>query len=228
MLERLRALFRVSPRHQAETATDDPLLQVRRAGGTPHGIVHVGANDGHEFKHYRKSGVAIAVYIEPLPDVFEKLKRNLKSTPGHHAVCALIADADGREVDFHVASNRGQSSSMFPLGRHKVMFPDIAYVDTIRMRTRTLDSVLAEAPFGAHRFDFLVMDVQGAELKVLQGAERLLADIDFVYTEASEKPLYEGACTLGDIVAQLDRYGLCLDHFSVNDGSWGNAFFRRR
>jgi len=195
---------------------------------SPRGIVHVGANDSHEFKYYRDSGAAIAVYVEPLPEVFEKLRLNLKGTPGHHAVHALLADTDGREVDFHVASNRGQSSSMFPLGRHRTLFPDIAYVDTIRMRTPTLDSLLAEAPFAGHRFDFLAIDVQGAELQVLQGAAQSLPAIDFVYVEASETPLYEGACTLDEIVAHLARFGLRLDGFVAYDGGWGNAFFRRR
>ncbi len=228
MFDRLRDLIRLSPRDPAEPAGDDPLTPVRRAGGAPRGIIHVGAHDGHEFKYYRDSGAAIAVYVEPLPEVFEKLKRNLKGTPGHHAVRALLADADGREVDFHVASNRGQSSSMFPLGRHKTLFPGIEYIDTIRLRTRTLDSLLADAPFRGHRFDFLVIDVQGAELRVLQGAARSLPGIDFVYAEASETPLYEGACTLDEIAAHLAGFGLRLDGFVAYDGGWGNAFFRRR
>ena len=56
----------------------------------------------------------------------------------------------------------------------------------------------------------LKLDVQGAELQVLQGAEKLLPIIDAIYCEVSFVELYERQPTAGAIVSFLDRHGFAL------------------
>ncbi|HQZ44413.1 MAG TPA: hypothetical protein PK735_16105, partial [Flavobacteriales bacterium] len=41
------------------------------------GVLHVGANEGQERQIYHEQGMKV-LWIEPLPDVFEKLLHNLK------------------------------------------------------------------------------------------------------------------------------------------------------
>ena len=71
----------------------------------------------------------------------------------------------------------------------------------------------------------LVMDVQGAELIVLQGALKTLEQCDAVYLEVSEAPLYEGGCTLEQLIAFLKPLGFRIKWLELNSLNWGNAFF---
>lgn len=58
------------------------------------------------------------------------------------------------------------------------------------------------------RVDFIKIDVQGYELEVLKGADRLLCEsVAAVYSEAQMVPLYEGAALYSDIDQFLRRRG---------------------
>jgi FkbM family methyltransferase len=193
----------------------------------PQGIVHVGANDGsREFEFYRSIGAKTVLYIEPIPQVFEKLKTRVSHSPNHHPLMYLCSDVNGEEVIFNIASNQGESSSMLPMGKHSIFHPSIKYVDSIPMKTRTLDSILAEE-FAEAKFDLLMLDTQGTELKVLQGAHQFLKKIRYIYTEISEEPLYEGSCVHQDITAFLKLYGFKLKYMMITCYIWGEALYVR-
>ncbi|HEU4458439.1 MAG TPA: FkbM family methyltransferase [Methylibium sp.] len=112
-----------------------------------------------------------------------------------------VSDSDGTAT-FHVASNHGESSSLLALGTHKSLFPEVTMPDTIEVRTRRLDSVLAEHRLAAP--DALLVDVQGAEYMVLSALPgELLAKLRLIYTEVSTEAVYEGARPLADVEALL-------------------------
>lgn len=190
----------------------------------PQGIIHVGANIGQEISAYRSSGAQICLYFEPIPDAFEKLKSNLDNIPNHYPLQHLISDKDDEEEVFYI-SNNSLSSSMLALGKHSILYPDIKYVNSLKIKTITLDSIIKQK-FATQNFDTLIMDVQGAELKVLNGADRLLIEsLMYVYAEVSEETLYEGGCTFEEVTAFLKSYGFRLKNLSMNYRNWGNALY---
>jgi hypothetical protein len=63
---------------------------------------------------------------------------------------------------------------------------------------------------GVGRIDAMKIDVQGAELRVLHGAEGVLASITAVYAEAHIERLYDGCATLTDIDLFLRDRGFVL------------------
>lgn len=130
------------------------------------GIIHVGANRGQEIASYQNAKPDICVYIEPIPVVYEQLANNLRKIPNHYPVQALCSDVDNEEITFNVASNSGESSSMFDLGKHEQLYPQINYVESLKIRSKTLDRLIEEQ-FPDKNFNVLVIDTQGAELKVL-------------------------------------------------------------
>ena len=191
---------------------------------SPQGIIHVGANVGQEISAYRSSGAKICLYFEPIPAVFEKLKSNLENIPNHFALQELISDKDDEEVVFNITNN-SLSSSMLPLGKHSLLYPNIESVNSLKIQTKTLDSII-ETQFATNIFDTLIIDVQGAELKALNGAKNLLKNkLMYVYAEVSEEALYEGGCTFEEVTAFLKSYGFRLKNLSMNYNNWGNALY---
>jgi hypothetical protein len=58
------------------------------------GIIHIGANSGQERELNASKGLPV-LWIEPIPDIYEKLVSNLRNFPNQQAVQALLYDRDG-------------------------------------------------------------------------------------------------------------------------------------
>jgi FkbM family methyltransferase len=210
----------------------DPLNLLRDLDCMPHGVIHVGAHAGQEFQGYQAAGIAWGLYIDALPSAYEQLRATLANAPNHLAINALCSDFDGIETDFHIASNEGQSSSMLEFGWHSDQHPEVEFTRTERMTTRKLDTVVdeicaAHPQINPNLLDCLVLDVQGSELRVLQGAHRCLTRASYVYTEVNEGGLYRNDCSLDDIIAIMRLYRFRLKNLVINCHHWGDALFVR-
>ena len=170
------------------------------------GVIHVGANDGSERNTYDFYDLNVA-WIEPIPEVFERLKDNLSDFPNQQAYQYLITDVDNREYEFHVASNEGASSSILDLELHKDMWDEIHYEKSISLKSITLSSLVEQENIAMDKFDALIMDTQGTELLVLKGAESLLDKFKYIKTEAADFELYKDCCQLKDIEGFLGQHG---------------------
>lgn len=199
--------------------------------GQSHGVVHVGANNGAERFEYAKLGLRV-LWIEPIPDVARTLTDNLAKLPLQQAVEYLVAETDGAERTLHIASNRGASSSMLELAEHKRMWPDVEYVDGLTMQTVTLPTLLQREGVELSAYDALVIDTQGAELLVLEGARPLLDHFAFIKTEAPDFEAYAGCPRVEDIDAFMTGHGFnehCRRRFATQTdlGSYYDIVYRR-
>jgi FkbM family methyltransferase len=190
-------------------------------------IIHIGANEGQERFVYRSTGASRCIYIEPIGQVFDILERNISGWEGHRALKALCSDRTGETITFNIASNGGESSSMLGLGDHAKFHPSIVYTRQETMSTVTLDDLLTEANI-ARQFNLVVIDTQGAELKVLRGATETVRNSDAFFVEVSESPLYDGGCTFAEITEYMGSMGLNLRWAQLNANGHGDAFYRRR
>lgn len=87
--------------------------------------------------------------------------------------------------------------------------PQYASVDfTTEVETTSLD-ILREAE-EISQVDFLQVDVQGAELRVFQGADLLLNNVFAIQTEVEFSPLYKGQPLFADIDKHLRDKGFSL------------------
>jgi FkbM family methyltransferase len=170
------------------------------------GVIHVGANMGQERALYAQYRLPV-LWVEPLEEAFALLQRNIAGYPGQRALKALLTDEDGREYQFHVASNAGQSSSIFELALHKEVWPDVSYTQTITVVSRTLTTLLAENGVDPSRYDALVMDTQGSELLILRGAAELLRHFKYVQVEVADFEAYLGCCQVADVESYLAAHG---------------------
>jgi FkbM family methyltransferase len=170
------------------------------------GVIHVGANTGQERDTYKKNGLRV-LWIEPIPEVFEELKKNLANFPQQRALQYLVSERDDVEYQFNIASNNGLSSSILDFKLHKDIWPHVSYKKTIALRSKTLTTLLEHERIEPREYDALIMDTQGSELLVLKGAASILHNFKYIKTEVSDFESYADCCTLTDIASFLAKHG---------------------
>jgi FkbM family methyltransferase len=196
------------------------------------GVIHIGANNAPERERYEDYRLPV-VWVEPIPEVFERLRENLRTLPRQRAFKYLVTDRDDAEYPFHVANNDGASSSIFEFKEHKDVWPDVAMARTITLRSVTLPTLLQREQIDLAGLDTLAMDTQGSELLVLKGAEALLHHFKYIKTEAADFEAYAGCCRLDDITAFLTARGFeehSRHRFAShrNGGAYYDVLYRRR
>jgi len=70
------------------------------------GVIHVGANAGQERELYAKLGLRV-IWIEAIPEVFEKLKANVENFPRQRALKCLVTDQDNVAIPISHSRQRG-------------------------------------------------------------------------------------------------------------------------
>lgn len=187
------------------------------------GILHVGAHLAEEAPIYDRIGVPVW-WVEANPRVMAKLTDLVYSWPNQHLIQALVTDYDFERRAFNITNYDGMSSSVFPFGDHPKYSPDTVYVDQMYLDTKTIDTLVDE--FHIHA-NLLNLDIQGAELLALRGAEDFLQDVEYVYTEVSTGPVYKGGALMHEIDAQLSGYERLVTNLGMHGGTHGDAFYRR-
>ena len=195
-----------------------------RYGILPQGVVHVGGYIGHENAHYQTLGFSNRLFIEAQPDTFAVLETNLANT-GALCECVAISDRNGRAT-FHVASN-DQSSSLLAMKNHSLVYRDIVETRSFDVETARLDDVLNRPPYRDLAFNFLNMDIQGAEMLALAGATQALRALDMINLEVNFDELYEGAPHVTVIDHFLSAFGFVRADTVLCHATWGDAMYIR-
>lgn len=187
------------------------LQQLAPAAQPMRSLVHVGAHLAQELERYEAEGLQQIMWVEASKAVHEQLAQRLRQHRGparHFSRCALLADRDGAEIEFREFNNAGMSNSIFsPTDQLRSRWPELDVTGTTEtIASITLDSLLAGTPFERH-VDVLVIDVQGAELLVLQGATQTLPSVTALICEVSTVPYYDGGVLYRDLAGFLRTHG---------------------
>lgn len=200
LLRRFRQRFFPRP-EDIGIALDHPLRFIQKSTG----VVHVGAHTGEEAWIYNSFGVP-AIWVEANPSLMQRLEEEISRFPRQVAIQALLTQTAGEETDFWVTNNDGASSSTLPLKQHREMFPEIQVTSSIKLKSTTLDDLLRKHD-PLRKFNAMVIDVQGAELNVLQGAPSRLEQFKWIFAECADFEIYENCCTLDSLSEWLSRRG---------------------
>ncbi len=164
-------------------------LEIIVALGLPkvNGVLQVGANTGQELAYFRHHGVSLGAFVEPLDGPFATLKAQCDGENGYLPIQALCGSVDMQLVDFYVASNNGESSSILQPANHLKDYPWVQFGAAEKLHTFTLDriysAITSSRPDIAQAIDLLYMDVQGAELEVVKGGNAVLNRVRYIFTE---------------------------------------------
>jgi FkbM family methyltransferase len=158
--------------------------------------------------------------FEPVPDTYWRLRETLALNRCDNvlAVQAAIADTDGTatmnlfEPRFSEWNSLGKPSMLKPNGRR------VSPRESVEVPSHTLDEFCDEHQI--ERVHFLKVDVEGFELSVFRGAERLLAErrIDFICFEISKDPLKGAGVRSRDVFRALEIHGYKAYRFDTVTG----------
>lgn len=200
------------------------------------GVVHIGAHLGEEFGFYDQDMMANdIVWIEANPETHEKLLDNLSMRGAYNDqdrgaeqvfVNACLSDKDGESVTFHVTSHTA-SSSFLDLDLHKKYYPDIVVTKEIPLTTKTFETVVKENNLDMRLYDFLCIDVQGAEMKVLAGMGEHLSRFNKICIEVNSEHLYKNCPLTEDIDCFLKKHGFTRTETVMTTESWGEALYEK-
>ena len=137
---------------------------------------------------------------------------------------ALIWSKSGVEMELKIASKTA-SSSVYEFGLHKKYYPEIDFVSSRKLLTSRLDEIVPKNQM----YEFLVMDVQGAELEVLKSLGTQISKIKWIFTEVSKLPIYQGAASYKEVFDYLisKDFSPKFEAWDKNSG-WGDVLFVRK
>lgn len=189
---------------------DDVIFNYIAAIGGSRALAYIGANTGQELEFCKK--IADQIYaFEPitLPSVWNALITHADNKTKIFDVA--LSDTNGIEL-IYPASNNFESSSLLQPNFVEKEYTHLHFGDPIAVKTQRFDSF----DF-ANTIDTLIIDVQGAEYRVLQGITNYsnLKLIVLEYTVCpAEHTLYKGNSRFDQIYQKLYNNGLefCQSH----------------
>jgi len=185
------------------------------------GILHVGAHECEEIYAYEKYISRNKIlWIDALQDKVDLSKQKYNDILIEQAVVS-----DKYEIVKFNRSNNGQSSSILELGLHKYFHPQVWYTESFSSETKLLKDIICKYDIP---YNFVNLDIQGAELKALKGMEEYLPNIDYIYTEVNSDYVYKDCALIEELDEYLEKFGLKrVETEWYGDCRWGDAFYIR-
>lgn len=178
-------------------------------GDSPPRIVFdCGANVGVVTHRFLQLFPAATVYaFEPNPAVFDTLAKAYADDRRVKPYQLAIADRCGTGV-FNQNDNSGTSSFLNPTAYNQRFYARTSR--PLEVAITTIDEFAKQ--HGIDRIGVLKLDLEGAELDAIKGAESMISrhQIDVVYTEVAIVPLYEHQPLLEDLTIEMRRRGYSL------------------
>lgn len=191
----------------------------------PH-ILEAGASDGKDTLDWSKRLPNAQIYaFEPVPTVHKVLKERVSGQKNVHLYTCALSDAVG-EFKMYVSSGASHgSSSLLAPKEHLTFHKDVHFKEEITVKTKRLDDWAAEN--GVDRIDFMWLDMQGGEMKALEGGQEILKTTKIIYTEVSLMEMYEGVPLYDQFRKWMEERGFVVVQEELLWEDMGNVLFVR-
>jgi FkbM family methyltransferase len=198
----------------------------------PLGVIHLGAHKGEELKLYKKLNIKNILLYEANKKLINYLKIkslifNFLFNMNIKIINKVIYDKKSISK-LNVTSN-SQSSSILDLGIHQELYPNIVKKEEVLVEDNTLDDEFSNF-YNISNYNFLNIDIQGAELLALLGAQTILNKLDIIYTEINYDYVYKNCALVSDIDNLLKKYNFVRYYTrdvknKKNIPVWGDAIY---
>ena len=157
--------------------------------------------------------------FECSPKYVGALVKRFGTNPRVNVHQTAISDKE-ETIEFFETNIKG-SGSLLKVGELSKESYGMQQTESHSVQATTLDSV-----FSDKEIDVLQIDVQGAEMQVLRGAEKTLAKTKAVFCEVSIRPnLYEGSVTFDELNDVLKHHDFSLVSLGTDLNLTGNALY---
>lgn len=214
---------------------EEIVKHLKQAHFKPRTILKIGACIGSDAKILMEFQPKVIVWVEPNPHLRSTLEKNIRENTldaVNYIVSRAIYDKDDQDVDFLIMSDVAQTnpgcSSLFKPTKQLEYYPHIQLVGAEKVRTITIDTIVTK--LDRNSIDFIIMDVQGCELKALQGAKETLKlpSLKCIYLEVQTEQLYENTPLVEEIDEYLKQFGYQRIETRMMHKSWGDALYYKQ
>lgn len=199
-------------------------------------ILDIGGCEGEESIRYSRIFPFSTIYVfEPLPNNQKLVTENLIKYKVENVALVPFAVSDEEGISqFYISSGHpenqpkdldwdfgNKSSSLLPPENNNLA-SWLLFDVKIDVQTITIDSFLSQNKIDV--VDFVHMDVQGAELKVLMGAKRYIENIKAIWLEVADVELYKNQPLRLDIENYMKTNNFYLLKTEIDSG-FGDQFY---
>ena len=200
------------------TTLEESFAQIRRLGFQPKTVIDVGVARGTPGL-YRTFPGSYFLLIEPLEQFESDLKSILLKYNGSYVMVA--AGSRSGDVAFNVHENHLGGSSLYK----ESMGPQ-ADGHALEVPMRRLDDLLRDKQLTGPYL--MKIDVQGAELDVLEGAQEAMKETEVIALEVSMFEFMTGAPQFSQVIAYMKDHGFVAYDIVIGwnrplDGALGQA-----
>lgn len=181
----------------------------------PNVCYDIGASTLHWTRHaeriWPKSEIILFDAFQPATILYKK----------YNYYCGVLSDKDNKQVKFYQNDILFAGNSYYK-EINKNVYPEDQY---ILKTTRTLDSIVNERNFPYP--DLIKIDVQGAELDIIKGAQNILAYAKYLLVELQHITYNEGAPLVNETKKYLESIGWeCIAEKFSDNGPDADYCFR--
>lgn len=203
-------------------------------------ILDIGGCEGEESIRYNRLFPNAEIYIfEPLPSNLKLIEKNFIRYKRENIKLLPVAlsDKDG-QADFYVSSGHpddqkkefdwdfgNKSSSLLEPESNISINKWLEFNNIIQVPTMTINTFVEQNKID--KIDFIHMDVQGAELKVLLGAKEHLKKIKAVWLEVADISIYKNQVLRKEIECFMKLNGFSLIKTEM-EGFTGDQFYVKK
>jgi FkbM family methyltransferase len=206
--------------------TSDTFVKLFLLLDAPLVVFDIGCRGGFQ-EHWQRLG-ALAQLIGFDADA-QEIQGLQKEIPNENFVPKVLGAKNGSGT-LYLTQELACSSVYAPDEKLISQRPSLQVTNLISSRkvdVSTLDEWVAGKGFGA--IDFIKLDVQGAELDVLQGAQKALGSVRMLEVEIEFNPIYQSMPLFGDVDRLLRGQGFSLwrlknlTHYAMAENPAQNA-----
>ncbi|MBZ8183318.1 FkbM family methyltransferase [Oscillatoria salina] len=191
------------------------------------GVIHLGGHLGEELLMYVLTGFTKILLVEPHPQVFHQLEKFAKqlNTCLNEIQVFFNCSVDCQVVAIPCAiGDKKGISELFELSDtalSSTLKPTKVFLDSLADRgknnqpksagkipVKTLDDLLQNLPnkWQLEDFNFLWMNIQGAELLALNGGKNAIKQLDYIFLETDFEKRYENSPSPEEIDSLLSHW----------------------